>query len=208
MNNSQTPATYFHEPFSPAAARSAAASTAYPDSTNRTRDDWPTPLAPSAPSTLPVTIIPGIFAKPIDMSWRTNEAACDGAGVELFFPGIGESAAPAIAVCRTCPLIDACREHAMQHERFGVWGGLSEAQRKARRRGLRADVVDTHFGARTPMVHGTRGGYEKHRRYPETYGPACDECRSANRSSVRRDPVKAEQKRRLRRLQAIEGGAA
>lgn len=34
-------------------------------------------------------------------------------------------------VCRTCPVIEACREHAVVHgELYGVWGGLGEADRR------------------------------------------------------------------------------
>ena len=36
------------------------------------------------------------------------------------------------AVCRRCPVLAACRAHALQvHEPYGVWGGLTEHQREA-----------------------------------------------------------------------------
>lgn len=36
------------------------------------------------------------------------------------------------AVCADCPVIDACRSHAIeQGELYGVWGGLGEAERRA-----------------------------------------------------------------------------
>jgi WhiB family transcriptional regulator, redox-sensing transcriptional regulator len=35
------------------------------------------------------------------------------------------------AICAHCPVIDACRDHALQHgEMYGVWGGLGEADRR------------------------------------------------------------------------------
>lgn len=35
------------------------------------------------------------------------------------------------AICATCPVVDACREHALLHgELYGVWGGLGEADRR------------------------------------------------------------------------------
>ncbi len=38
--------------------------------------------------------------------------------------------AEAKAVCQRCPVIDACRRHALQvAEPYGVWGGLSEEER-------------------------------------------------------------------------------
>jgi WhiB family transcriptional regulator, redox-sensing transcriptional regulator len=38
----------------------------------------------------------------------------------------------AVAVCQQCPVIDACREHALTvREPYGVWGGLTEDDREA-----------------------------------------------------------------------------
>jgi hypothetical protein len=47
-----------------------------------------------------------------------------------FFPGRGESAAPAKAVCRRCPVRSPCLEFALKHDVSGVWGGTSERQRR------------------------------------------------------------------------------
>ena len=44
-------------------------------------------------------------------------------------------------VCQRCPVMDLCREFALQtREPFGVWGGLAEAERRIilERRGLSA----------------------------------------------------------------------
>lgn len=57
---------------------------------------------------------------------------CVDADPAMFFPQIGanDQAAAAKAICQTCPVIDPCREWALdQDERFGVWGGLSERER-------------------------------------------------------------------------------
>ena len=79
------------------------------------------------------------------MDWR-HRAACRDEDPELFFP-IGNTG-PALvqieearAVCRRCPVIEPCREFALQtREPFGVWGGLAEAERRLilERRGLSA----------------------------------------------------------------------
>lgn len=56
---------------------------------------------------------------------------------ELFFPnGTTGPAALQIeeakAVCRRCPLMDVCREYAIESgESSGVWGGTSEDERRA-----------------------------------------------------------------------------
>jgi WhiB family transcriptional regulator, redox-sensing transcriptional regulator len=35
------------------------------------------------------------------------------------------------AVCAGCPVVDACREHALRYgEMYGVWGGLGETDRR------------------------------------------------------------------------------
>lgn len=66
--------------------------------------------------------------------WQAN-AACAGADPELFFPARGEPTATAKAVCATCPVRDPCREYALARtEKFGIWGGLSERERRALRR--------------------------------------------------------------------------
>lgn len=39
--------------------------------------------------------------------------------------------AQAKAICRTCPVLEACREHALEvKEPYGVWGGMGEAERR------------------------------------------------------------------------------
>ena len=73
------------------------------------------------------------------MNWRF-EAACGEADPELFFP-IGNSG-PALlqvqdakALCHTCPVLEQCRQWALDFgEEAGVWGALSEDERRAIRR--------------------------------------------------------------------------
>jgi WhiB family redox-sensing transcriptional regulator len=51
-----------------------------------------------------------------------------------FFPIAGRTAQPAKSVCRECPVRGQCLEFALDsNEKFGVWGGLSERERKALR---------------------------------------------------------------------------
>jgi len=89
---------------------------------------------------------------PVADIWEWQlDGACRRADPRLFFhpegergPARRERDAAARRVCRTCPVITACREHALTvREPYGVWGGLSEDDREAihaqeRRRGLRA----------------------------------------------------------------------
>jgi len=63
-------------------------------------------------------------------SWRAD-AACRAPDVDpaWFFPGVGASIAPATRVCAGCSVRVECLE-AGRHEPVGIWGGLSERQRR------------------------------------------------------------------------------
>ena len=73
------------------------------------------------------------------MDWRHN-AVCREEDPELFFP-IGNTG-PALlqieeakAVCRRCPVMEACLQWALESgQDDGVWGGLSENERRAMKR--------------------------------------------------------------------------
>lgn len=73
------------------------------------------------------------------MDWR-HEAACLTEDPELFFP-IGNTG-PALAqieeakaVCNRCTVVDSCLKWALESgQDSGVWGGLSEDERRALKR--------------------------------------------------------------------------
>lgn len=75
----------------------------------------------------------------LDRSWQAR-GNCAGLDPELFFPGRGESTAEAKAICAGCAVRAECLEHALaKPEKFGIWGGLSERERRRiRRQRLRA----------------------------------------------------------------------
>lgn len=84
------------------------------------------------------------------MDWRAD-AACRNEDPELFFP-LGDSG-PALlqiddakAVCRTCTVVSECLSWAMESgQDSGIWGGMSEAERRAlRRRSARPGVAYQH----------------------------------------------------------------
>lgn len=54
--------------------------------------------------------------------------------VAIFYPQRGESNSEAKAICSECPAIEACREWGIRHEHHGVFGGLSERERRLRRK--------------------------------------------------------------------------
>ena len=66
----------------------------------------------------------------MNLSWRQH-AACRGADPDTFYPATDEEAEEAKAVCATCPVRQACLEYALANrERDGVWGGLTERERR------------------------------------------------------------------------------
>ena len=72
-------------------------------------------------------------------SW-TEEANCKGADADLFFPERGASTRKAKAICMACTVQDECLEYAVQNsEKFGIWGGLSERERRRVKRQREAE---------------------------------------------------------------------
>lgn len=73
---------------------------------------------------------------PIDdpRSWR-EDAACRTEDTAVFFPDSEDAAGPALAICATCPVREECLEFALAtRQDDGVWGGLTETQRRRLRR--------------------------------------------------------------------------
>jgi WhiB family redox-sensing transcriptional regulator len=59
------------------------------------------------------------------------DAECQYVDPELHYPDKGESTGPAKRVCSGCEVITECLAYALDHsERYGVWGGLSERERR------------------------------------------------------------------------------
>jgi len=72
-------------------------------------------------------------------NWQ-DDANCLGVDPDLFFPERGASTREAKEVCRGC-------EVALQNgEKFGIWGGLSERERRRIRR-QRAQAARSIVGA-------------------------------------------------------------
>ncbi len=50
---------------------------------------------------------------------------------EVWYPEKGSSNRDAKQICLACPVKDECLQYALEHdEQFGVWGGLSSAERR------------------------------------------------------------------------------
>lgn len=58
-------------------------------------------------------------------------AACREADPEIFFPASDDGADAALRICRGCPVVDECRDWSLDMRiRYGVWGGLTERDRR------------------------------------------------------------------------------
>jgi WhiB family transcriptional regulator, redox-sensing transcriptional regulator len=64
------------------------------------------------------------------MEWQ-ERALCAQTDPEAFFPEKGGSTREAKRVCLSCDVRGECLEYALANdERFGIWGGLSERERR------------------------------------------------------------------------------
>ncbi|MFA5566549.1 MAG: WhiB family transcriptional regulator [Acidimicrobiia bacterium] len=67
-------------------------------------------------------------------NWQ-DFANCLGVDPDLFFPERGASTREAKEVCRGCVVRFECLEYALVNaEKFGIWGGMSERERRRIRR--------------------------------------------------------------------------
>src|SRR6185312_9912755 len=87
-----------------------------------------------------LTLVPDTFGlpplTPDDPLWQ-EKALCAQTDPEAFFPEKGGSTREAKRICMGCEVRDACLEYALAHdERFGIWGGLSERERRRLKRGI------------------------------------------------------------------------
>ena len=83
--------------------------------------------------------------------WR-DEAACAGQPDDLFFPRgdddhVASRVAKAKEICAVCPVSDACLQYALEtNQRPGIWGGLTEEERRRVRRKWLAERRRLHTG--------------------------------------------------------------
>ncbi len=72
----------------------------------------------------------------VDDEWQ-DRALCAQTDPEAFFPEKGGSTREAKRICHGCEVKAECLEYALGNdERFGIWGGLSERERRRLKRGI------------------------------------------------------------------------
>jgi WhiB family transcriptional regulator, redox-sensing transcriptional regulator len=71
---------------------------------------------------------------PEDLRWQ-GLARCAEVDPELFFVEKGASTRPAKRVCMACEVRAECLGYALEHnELYGVWGGMSDRERRRLKR--------------------------------------------------------------------------
>jgi len=118
---------------------------------------------------------------PVHRGHWTEDAACADCCVdpEWFHPLPASNAKAeqqtrwAKAVCRDCPVRQACLDWALETNAGGIAGGLTHQERMKLGRPRRATAV---------REHGTQRGYNQHKRASEI---ACVDCKAAEAKYVR-----------------------
>ena len=86
-----------------------------------------------------LSLVPNDFEDLFDViedQWQ-DRALCAQTDPEAFFPEKGGSTREAKRICQGCEVKAECLEYALHNdERFGIWGGLSERERRRLKRGI------------------------------------------------------------------------
>jgi WhiB family redox-sensing transcriptional regulator len=81
--------------------------------------------------------VPGVRQSNDDdnpLAWQAD-SLCAQTDPEAFFPEKGGSTRDAKKICTSCEVRTECLEYALHNdERFGIWGGLSERERRKLRK--------------------------------------------------------------------------
>ena len=83
----------------------------------------------------------GTSREPHDDTGWMSSALCRDEPPAVFFPNDGVGVLIAVQICEKCPVRAACLEFALaNHIEHGVWGGVSERQRRRILRARRSRV--------------------------------------------------------------------
>lgn len=101
------------------------------------------------------------LVNPVDEQGEQPEwfayALCAQADPDAFYPEKGGTTREAKRICQVCPARPECLEYALaRNERFGIWGGLSERERRLLRRGRQPRPAEdgTAVNLIRPLVAG------------------------------------------------------
>lgn len=93
------------------------------------------PIRSGIPERTPLVGFPLIYPSEDGILGWQERALCAQTDPEAFFPEKGGSTREAKRVCAFCEVRAECLDYALANdERFGIWGGLSERERRKFRR--------------------------------------------------------------------------
>ena len=88
-------------------------------------------------SLVPDTVEDEFESAEVETDQWQDRALCAQTDPEAFFPEKGGSTREAKKICLGCEVRSECLEYALaKDERFGIWGGLSERERRRLKRGI------------------------------------------------------------------------
>lgn len=68
-----------------------------------------------------------------------DEAACQSTNADFFFLDRGQSSYRAKRICHDCVVLPECLDYAIEtNQKFGIWGGKSERERRTVRKEMMA----------------------------------------------------------------------
>lgn len=115
-----------------------------------------------------MNIIDAILGTNHEDDWQ-HKAICSQTDPEAFFVEKGGTTKPAKKICLGCPVRQECLDYALKHdERWGVWGGYSERERRRLQRGEVFAPTMNRGGYRPPVEHTPSSAcYQRGCRKPE-----------------------------------------
>lgn len=125
--------------------------------------------------------------------WRDSAACRDAA--DLMFETSPAGVELAKSVCAGCPVQAVCLAWALDSgQEWGVWGGKSEAERRAmlRRRVADGETVPPRKGGRPRAECGTASAYDRHSKLGEPIDDACRAAHTARSAEYRQAREKRE----------------
>jgi hypothetical protein len=127
------------------------------------------------------------MATPVDRPCRSNP--------DRWFSPVRKDRVVAIALCERCPLLIQCREYALKERpSHGVWGGLTERERRP----SRIRTAQPRRSSAAPVDCSNPKAWAQHRRRGET----CEPCQA-----VRTEQIEQERRARLDAEHAANGGS-
>jgi WhiB family transcriptional regulator, redox-sensing transcriptional regulator len=116
-----------------------------------------------------------------EQNWQ-DRALCAQTDPEAFFPEKGGSTREAKRVCCACDVRAECLQYAFDHdERFGIWGGLSERERRRLHRTAPGDVAVPQPAVRGQLCPGCSQvkpltAFHRNASHKSGYASRCAEC--------------------------------